>query len=57
VTEKQIRDRLNALKMYEASVMFSMPDEGEYTERELLRISAVRVKLLASLKNVSGAVS
>lgn len=50
LTAEQIRNRLKSLDMYETSVIFSMPDEGDYTTRELTRIMATRGKLQGMLK-------
>lgn len=50
MTKEQIQNRLEALDMYEQSVRLTMPDEGDYTTRELMRIVTARSKLREMLK-------
>jgi len=47
LTREQIEARLKALDQYQFALTFSMPDEGELTDRELLRVMEVRAKLQA----------
>jgi len=47
VTRKQIEARLKALDQYRFALMSSMPDEGELTDRELMRVLEARAKLQA----------
>ena len=51
-TRDQIEARLKAIKDYEASVLFSMPDEGDLTSRELTRIALARSKLRGMLDDL-----
>ncbi len=49
-TREQIEARLKALDQYEMSLHF-LPDEGDLTTREMLRIVAARSKLREMLTN------
>lgn len=50
MTREQIDARLKALDQYQFALTSSMPDEGERTDRELMRIIEVRAKLQAMRK-------
>jgi len=47
LTKEQIEARLKALDQYWFALTSSMPDEGELTDRELLRVMEARSKLQA----------
>jgi len=51
ITREQIEARLKALDQYQFALTSSMPDEGELTDRELLRVMEVRSQLQALLQD------
>lgn len=52
MTREDIERRIKALEMYERSVRLTMPDEGDLTTRELLRIVVAKSKLRDMLKEM-----
>jgi hypothetical protein len=50
ITREQIEARLKALDQYQFALTSSMPDEGERTDRELMRVIEARSKLQALLQ-------
>lgn len=55
MTTEQIKNRLKALDMYEQSLFFSMPDEGDLTTREMTRVMIAKNKLRQMLKTAESA--
>lgn len=55
LTAEQIRARIKALDMYEQSLLFSMPDEGELTTREMMRVVMTRSALKKMLAETGAA--
>jgi len=51
LTKEQIEARLKVLDQYQFALTSSMLDEGERTDRELLRVMEARAKLRAMLED------
>lgn len=53
MTREQIEARLKALDQYQFALTSSMPDEGELTDRELMRVMEAKSKLRTMLANMN----